>query len=140
MGKRDLKPAERSLVLLLRAGGVITGSAIFAVFLPDAWMASTHEQIGLGPFPASPITDYLARSLSLFYAAHGALLFVVASDIRRFRPVALYCGWFGVLGGGLILWIDLHAHLPLWWVLMEGPWVVAIGVLILLLARHVERS
>jgi len=131
--------AERALVALLRLGGALTGLAVFAVFLPSDWMAATHQRLGLGVYPAAPITDYLARSLSAFYAAHGALLFLVASDVRRFRPFVLYCGWFGVLGGALLLGIDLHAGLPDWWSLAEGPWVLATGAVILALARHIER-
>jgi hypothetical protein len=134
-----MNAAERALVALLRLGGLLTGLAVFAVFLPADWMAATHEWLGLGVYPVAPITDYLARSLSAFYAAHGALLFVVASDVRRFRPLVLYCGGFGLVVGTLVLGIDLHADLPLWWTLVEGPWIVAIGGLILALARHIEQ-
>jgi len=133
-----LNAAERALVALLRLGGVLTGLAILAVFLPTEWMAATHHRLGLGAYPAAPITDYLARSLSAFYAAHGALLFLAASDVRRLRPLVAYVGWFGALFGALLLGIDLHAGLPTWWVAMEGPWVLAIGVVILALERRIE--
>ena len=45
-------------------------TALFAVFLPVRWMAETHEWLGLGEFPESPLVDYLTRSASLLYAWH----------------------------------------------------------------------
>ena len=56
--------SERWLQLLLRLGGVLTGSAVVAVFLPTETMVSIHQQLGLGEFPVAPITEYLTRSLS----------------------------------------------------------------------------
>ena len=55
--------------------------AFFAIFLPVRWMAVTHEWLGLGEFPASPLVDYLTRSASLLYAWHGGLLLVLSPRI-----------------------------------------------------------
>ncbi|MFQ5528313.1 MAG: hypothetical protein ACE5GX_18915, partial [Thermoanaerobaculia bacterium] len=53
---------ERVLVVILRIGAIVTGSAFFTMFLPEATMASVHTSLGLGEFPASPLTGYLTRS------------------------------------------------------------------------------
>ena len=37
-------------------------------------MAACHEAMGLGPFPDAPIVEYLARSVSAYYAMLGGLL------------------------------------------------------------------
>lgn len=129
---------ERLLVLLLRLGAVLTGSAIFTVFLPEATMASVHEGLGLGAFPAAPITTYLARSLSAMYAFHGALLFILSTDVRRFRPVIILLGWATAVLGFILFAIDLTAPMPAWWVFAEGPWVVVIGLVLARLGSQVQ--
>jgi hypothetical protein len=129
---------ERNLVFLLRVGAVLTGSAFFTIFLPEATMASVHENLGLGRFPASPLTNYLTRSLSAMYAFHGGLLFVLSTNVRRFQPVIVFVGWATAALGLLLLGIDLRAPMPGWWVFAEGPWVIAIGLVITGLGRRLE--
>ena len=131
---------ERLLVLLLRLGAILTGSAFFTLFIPEATMASIHENLGLGTFPASPLTNYLTRSLSAMYAFHGGLLFVLSTDVRRFKPVVLFLGWATAVLGVALLVIDLRAPVPGWWVFAEGPWVIAIGLVIVGLCRHIRPS
>ena len=128
------------LVFLLRLGAVLTGSAFFTMFMPEATMASIHQSLGLGPFPAAPITNYLTRSLSAMYAFHGGLLFVLSTDVRRFRPVIVFVGWATAALGIALTAIDLAAPMPAWWLLGEGPWVILIGLVIARLSRRVESA
>lgn len=129
---------ERLLVFLLRLGAILTGSAFFTIFLPEATMASVHERLGLGVFPASPLTNYLTRSLSAMYAFHGAMLFVLSTDVRRFKPVIILVGWATAVLGIALLVIDLQAPMPSWWVFAEGPWVIAIGLVLAELGRRIQ--
>jgi len=129
---------ERALVVLLRANAGVLLLALLAVFLPTEWMAWTHRWLGLGAFPASPLVDYLTRSASALYAVHGGLVLILSLDVRRFAPVIRYVAWAGVAFGVLILGIDVTAGLPLYWVLVEGPAVLALGLVLLWLARGVE--
>ncbi len=129
---------ERFLVLLLRVGAVLTGSAIFAVFLPEATMASIYARLGIGEFPSSPLTNYLTRSLSAMYAFHGGLLFVLSTDVRRFRKALIFVGWATAALGVALTAIDLQAPMPTWWVLAEGPCVVGIGLVVARLARDLS--
>ena len=118
------------LVLVLRCGAVLTGSAFLALFLPVDWMASTHRWLGLGEFPRAPIVDYLARSVAAFYGFHGVLLFVISTDVVRFRPLVWYVAVMNVLFGVTLLAIDVHAGLPAYWIAFEGPPVIVIGLLV----------
>lgn len=118
---------ERILQILLRIGGVTMLTAFFAIFLPVRWMAVSHEWLGLGPFPASPIVDYLTRSASLLYAWHGGLLLVASTNVRRHSPVLLYLGFATAIGGLILLGIDLHAGMPTYWTVWEGPPVTLLG-------------
>jgi hypothetical protein len=135
-----MNQSERWLTLLLRLGGVVTGSAFFTIFLPEAWMASTHRALGLGEFPAAPITDYLARSVSAMYAYHGAILLALSTDVQRHLRAIRWLGWATAGMGLVLIGIDLKAGLPSWWLLLEGPWVAAIGLAIVALCRQTDAS
>ena len=83
-----MRNPERLLTWLLRLAGLMMAAAVFAVFMPRAWMAACHERLlGLGPFPAGPMIEYLARARSGFYAIAGVVLIVVSADVRRYGPV-----------------------------------------------------
>jgi len=86
-------------VILLRFLGVSALFALVAVFMPGSWMAATHCWLGLGEMPTGPVVEYLARSVSAFYALFGALCLVVASDLERYRPLVRFLGvTFPVMG------------------------------------------
>jgi hypothetical protein len=126
---------RRALVVLLRAGGVVTCTAFLAVLLPTDWMAAIHEGLGLGPFPRAAVVDYLARSVAAFYGFHGVLLFVIASDPARHGRIVRYVGVMNVVFGAMLVGIDLDAGMPVYWTLAEGPPVIAIGIAVLYLSR-----
>ncbi len=132
--------SERWLAFLLRLGGVLTGSALVAVFLPESTMASIHRWLGLGELAPGPMTNYLTRSLSAMYAFHGGLLLVLSTDVRRFRRVIVFVGWATFALGLVLLGVDLHAGLPSWWVWSEGPWAAGIGIVLVRLAAGVRRE
>lgn len=125
----------RLLTLLLRIAGLTTGAAFLAIFLPADWMATTHEALGLGPFPRAPIVDYLARSIALLYGFHGILMFMVAGDPVRYRPIVTYIATMDLIFGIAIAIIDVHAGLPWYWTMGESLSITGLGVLIAVLNR-----
>lgn len=133
-----MNASERWLIFLLRLGGLLTGSAVLAIFLPEATMASIHQKLGLGEFPAAPLTDYLTRSLSAMYAFHGAILLALSTDIRRYQPVIVVVAWATASMGVILTGVDLWAPMPIWWALAEGPWIVLMGLALLSLTRRVQ--
>lgn len=123
------------LVILLRLAGTITLTAFFAMFLPVEWMAATHAQLGLGEFPRTPIVDYLARTVAALYGFHGVLLLIVSTDTVRYRPIVSFVAAMNFTFGIIVLAVDLHAGLPLWWTLAEGPPIALFGVVVAMLNR-----
>ncbi len=122
-------------MILLRFVGVSALFALVAVFMPSSWMAATHRWLGLGEMPTGPVVEYLARSLSAFYALVGALCLVMASDLDRYRPlVRFFCVSFALLGI-IFTGVDLVAGMPWWWTASEGPGGVVFGALLFVLAR-----
>jgi hypothetical protein len=123
------------LVIFLRLFGGVTVLAFLAMLLPVEWMAATHRWLGLGEFPRAPIVDYLARSVSSLYGFHGVLVLLVSRDPVRYRGIVRYLGVMYVLAGAMAIAIDLHAPLPWWWTIVEGPSTLLSGALILYLSR-----
>jgi hypothetical protein len=125
-----MKSPERILVWLLRASGAMTLTALGAVFMPNDWMNLIHQRLGMGELPHIPIVGYLTRSVSALYALHGALLIFVSLDVRRYLPVVRFLGVAGVVMGVLLFGLDRAVGMPVPWTNGEGPFVVAISVVL----------
>ena len=130
---------EHGLIVLLRIFGCTSLAAVYGVLQPTAWMEATHEWIGLGPFPQGPIAPYLARSLSAFYALIGGLLLIFSTDLERYRSPIRYVGVGMTLFGIALFFIDRSAGLPPEWALWEGPFVTALGLVMIWLVGAVPR-
>ena len=118
-------------VLLVIGCSLMT--AALAAVLPTAWMAQWHDLLGLGLFPNAKLTQYLTRSIALLYAIHGALVLGTAIHIRDAWPLVPWIGTTDLLFGVGVLAVDIHAGMPLYWVLGEGPGIMSGGVLVLVL-------
>jgi hypothetical protein len=130
--------AQRVLRVVLRVIGTASVLAIVAVFMPRVWMAMCHEWLGLGPLPDGPVVEYLARSTSMFYALFGGVLWILSGDVCRHARVIMGVGGAIFGCGAVLLTIDLRAGLPGWWVAMEGPFVMLMGLVYLGLAVKVR--
>jgi len=128
----DFRAAKilRALMAIIGCGLMVAAAA---VFLPAETMATVHGWLGLGEFPDAPITLYLARSTSLLYAIHGALMLYVSFDMKRYWPLVKVFGWLHVVIGLTMFGIDLSASMPTYWIAGEGiPIAIAGGVIVLL--------
>ena len=121
------------LRLVLIVAGVSTLFAAPAIFFPPAAMDMFHRQLGLGPLPEGPIVQYLARSLSFFYAAFGSLTLLLAYDVNRYAPLVTWWGIAAIIFGVLLIGIDLTAGMPTSWMLGEVVFTICAGVAVLLL-------
>ena len=131
---------ERLFRLLLRIVGSAALLAIPFVFVPYAGMNAIHEGLGMGQLPHAPVVGYLARSASAFYAILGGLLWVLSSDLRRHRLVLVYLGIAILLFGLVLFAVDFLEGMPLWWQLVEGPFNIGFGLVILGFSWQVGRS
>jgi hypothetical protein len=130
---------DKALVFLLRLVGVGALFALVAVFMPFSWMVATHRWLGLGEMPSGPVVEYLARSVSAFYALFGALCLAVAADLERFRTLVRFLGAAFALMSMVLLGVDLAAGMPWWWSASEGPGGAVFGTLMFVLARSPGR-
>lgn len=129
--------SDRRLKWFLRLVGVADLLAVVAVFLPTEWIGWTHEFVGLGALPQGNIVGYLARSTSLLYGIHGAMLLVLANDVVRYRSLIRWYGRVISAAGAILIGVDIAEGMPVWWTVLEGAAVVGIGVVILSLCHKV---
>lgn len=129
--------ADSLLRLLLIGLGALDLLAFGAMLMPEAWMAAGHAWLGMGEFPRAAVVDYLARSVSLMYAQHGAVFLFLSGDVVRYRPLIQWMAFIAILSGGIMLVIDLSAGIPLFWTVLEGPGYIALAGAVLLLCRRV---
>src|SRR5688572_30322393 len=136
----DARRRLRLLKILLRLSGGATVIAFAAMLLPVDWMAALHEPAGLGEFPRTAVVEYLARSIAGLYGFHGALVLMIARDPLRFRPFVTYVATLNIVFGLMLIAIDLHAGMPWFWTLVEGPAIVVVGVAVAFLNRATPRT
>lgn len=136
---REGMTRTKALIFLLRFLGVSSLFAMVAVCMPFSWMLATHRWLGLGEMPTAPVVEYLARSLSLFYALFGALFLVLAADPQRYGSLVRFLGIAIALMGVVSIGIDLAAGMPGWWIALEGPPGIGFGASMFFLA-HGEPS
>jgi hypothetical protein len=132
--------SDRVLRMLLRWVGIVSLFALVAVFMPYAWMDNIHRAIGMGSLPSQPIVGYLARSLSLFYALMGGLLLLCSFDIPRYWVLLRYLSIAFVFFGMVVLGIDYFEGMPDYWRRLEGPFVIAYGIAMMVLVLRSKKK
>ena len=127
-------------MVLLRLAGVLLLTAVIPAVMPFAWMKDIHRLLGMGELPEGPIMDYLTRSLSLMYAMHGALVFFLSLDIRRFLPAVKFLAVLGIVFGVGMLVLDVMVGMPPSWIAGEGPFIVVLGGVMLWLTGQIRET
>jgi hypothetical protein len=131
--------AERLLKWLLFLLGGAALLAVVPMVMPTDWMEAVNDWLGLGPFPRTPLTEYLTRSLSALYALVGVLIVFLALDVRRYRaPIVLVC-WLTVALGAFLTVLDFSIGMPASWSWGEGPPTIALGAVMVWLAKRSGR-
>ncbi len=129
---------EKALVVLMRAVGVMLLIAVIPAVMPFAWMKDIHRLLGMGELPEGPIMGYLTRSLSAMYAMHGALVFFISLDVRRYLPVVKCLAVLGIIFGLGMLILDFMIGMPFQWTVQEGPFIAIMGCVMLWLSGYVQ--
>ncbi|MEC8555385.1 MAG: hypothetical protein VXZ82_10315 [Planctomycetota bacterium] len=116
---------------LLRLMGVSLCCAFFPIFFPMSWMVGIHRWLGLGEAPTdAPIFEYLARSNSAMYFAHGLVAVACSMDVRRFLPIAYTIAALNIFAWIVLFCTDLSAGMPSYWTWLEGPPICAGGIVL----------
>ena len=117
--------------VLLRLAGAIEILAFIAVVMPRSWMEISHEWLGLGQMPRGPVLMFLIRQASYTYGMHGVSLWVLALDVKRFRPLIILNGIAYLLAAPVFAVIDYTAGMPLWWTMGDAVGCGGLGAILL---------
>lgn len=120
---------------LLRLTGAFEILAFFAVVMPRAWMETSHTWLGLGQMPDGPIIMFMIRQASYTYGMHGVSLWILASDVKRFRLIILFNGISYLLAGPVFFLIDYHSGMPWFWTISDALGCAFVGAALLWLSR-----
>ena len=74
------------------------------------------------------------------YAVHGALVFYVSLDVRRFLPVVKCISLLGIAFGMGMIALDVAVAMPWYWILGEGPLIAILGGVLLWLASGLSKK
>ena len=69
---------------------------------------------------------------------HGALVFFVSLDVRRYLPVVKCLAVLSVFFGLGMLVLDIAVGLPPWWIAGEGPSIIVLGGVMFWLAGRIQ--
>jgi hypothetical protein len=128
----------RAVALLLRFFGILDLLALIAALAPRSTLASGAQMVGLA-LPAEPLPEYLARTASILYALHGAVVLFVSFDVLRYWALIRFMACVALMHGALVLAIDAAEGMPVWWRLLEGPVISVTGAVVLLLQHRADR-
>jgi hypothetical protein len=124
---------EPRIRLLLRLLGGICVLALIPLFVPRGLLDAGHRFLGLGEFPAAPIAEYLARSVSALCAFYGGLLLLLAQDVQRYLTVIRYQAVAILTFSFIGIFAGVRAGLPAYLVIADalGCWLFLVPILIL---------
>ena len=103
-------------------------------------MEAAHAWLGLGVMPGGPLVMFMIRQASYSYGMHGISLWVLASDVKRFRPLVILNGIAFLLAAPVFFMIDYTSGMPLWWTLGDTVGCGFFGAALLWLNLGVKRG
>ena len=125
---------ERLLVWLLRLAGATELLAFIAVVMPRSWMEVSHEWLGLGEMPEGQVLMFMIRQASYTYGVHGLSLWLIASDVKRFRPFIVFNGVAFLVAAPVFCLIDFTSGMPWWWAVSDPASCGLLGAALLWLS------
>jgi hypothetical protein len=115
---------------ILRLVGTMELFSFGAVFLPRSLMADINRSIGLAEMPNAPVFDSMMRDVSFTYGLHGIAVWLISSDVVRFRPLVILSAIGYLLAGPVFITIDIINGMPTSWIVGNGGSCLLIGSLI----------
>ena len=85
--------------------------------------------------PDGPLIMFMIRQASYTYGMHGISLWVLASDVARFRTLVLLNGIAYLLAAPVFFLIDYTSSMPWYWTVMDSVGCGFFGAVLLLLSR-----
>ncbi|HEY5403048.1 MAG TPA: hypothetical protein VIK24_09265 [Pyrinomonadaceae bacterium] len=127
---------QRMSAFLLRLAGSVELLAFLAVVMPRSWMEIAHTWLGLGEMPNGAIIMFMIRQASYTYGMHGVSLWVIASNVERFRLLIILNAISFLIAAPVFFLIDQTSGMPFWWTLGDTFGCGSFGAALLWLSRR----
>ena len=114
-------------------GGLGTLTALIFAVAPVTWLVNIADAFDIR-FESLPVNAYLARHLSLLYAAVGVMFLQLSRDVIRYRPMIRLIGGGGVGFGLAQAMIDVMSDMPWYWTAGESVSTIVAGAVLYALA------
>lgn len=111
---------------------ILTG---LIVFIPIAWIAAFHVWLGLGQLPDAAFLRYVIRGGAFVQGAIGVLIWVIATDVVRFRPLAITIAAIYLASAPAFYFIDTIAGMPRFWCIFDGTSCFLVGSILFFVLR-----
>ncbi len=108
-----------SIARLLRIIAIFMVFDGVAFFLPERWINSLLAWCVLEPMPHAVFLSYLLQGAGYMQIAIGAYIWVIASDVIRYRPLVITTIAIFLVGAPVFYAIDTAIGLPQWWRIMD---------------------
>jgi hypothetical protein len=111
----------RSIANALRVLAVFVFLNGLSILLPpETWIDSGLVWSGLGHMPNMVLFLYLLRGAGFVLVSFGVLIWVIASNVVRYKPVVITIIAIFLVGVPVSYLIDSIVGLPRWWCIMDS--------------------
>lgn len=124
----------------LRLVAILQVLTALVAFIPEKLLAVFQLQIGLGPLPHLPLFLYVLRGAAYCQGGIGVLLWIIAGDVVRYRPLMVATGMIYLIAGPAFYWIHVESGTPIWWAILDSVSCFVIGIVVLLQARRLNAT
>lgn len=137
---KRMSTAEKLLKLLLVLDGAACVSGVVGLYMPLDWMVAGHTWLGMGDFPKDAhVAEQLARLTSGLYGIYGALVILMAIDVRRYAPlITAQAVMIMTLGLSATYFGYPREQIPRWWLLVDSVSVVSFCAATLVLQAKIR--
>jgi hypothetical protein len=123
----------RSTAYLIRGIAIVQLLTVGLCFVPESGFADLYAWAGLGHMPHLPFLRYVIRGASYCQGAIGVLLWIVGSDVVRYRPLVIATGAIYLAAAPAFWVIHVFAGMPRWWAVMDTAACFLMGAALLVL-------
>ena len=106
--------------IILRLMALVALPVLPAVFAPRLTVEKLSWTLGFGEPPHVPLIYYLAAGGSLVYLLSAGLLWMLSSDVVRYRPLVVFVAVACMAVAPVFVWLDANLGMPRWWLLMDA--------------------
>jgi len=132
----------RSTANLVRFIAVLQLLTAGFCFVPERVLEFLYAWVGFGHMPDLPFLRYVIRGASYCQGAIGIFLWVIATDVVRYRPLVVATGAIYLAAAPVFWTIHVMAGMPRWWAIMDTTSCFLMGsaLLVLCFCLHRERQ